>query len=267
MRKDEIEARIIRLEEEMRTLKADHRDGVDAILSAMQKMQDAALDARITDLRERIVEGYQTIFLDMMLKNAGQNLDARCLDPCVRDRRKECCEFLTARLRVAAQKHQDPEIVLPKNRETISDRALVKKAPFLAEGPCSTCFSAYLHEKEQIMTAIDRFKGGMGVPPKKRPGIFLSDLPDDLAISALVGPLSHAHRFAMLKALSRGSMSFKELGSLTGSKGGHLVYHITILTDAGFVTKADGGKRYAITDRGLGVVDLVRNLYAPHPQA
>lgn len=261
MRKDEIEDRIVRLEEEVRTLKADHRDGVDAILAEVQKVQSGAIEDRIADLRERIVDGYQKIFLDMMLANASQHFGAQFLDPCARDRRKECCEFLTARLRVAAQKYLDPEIVLPRTRETISDKVLIKKAPFLAEGPCSSCFSLYLEEKEQIRTAVEQFRAGTpGLPGRKR-GLFVSELPDDLVISTLVEPLSHEHRFAMLKALSQGSMSFKELGTLTGSKGGHLIYHITKLVEAGLVAKADGGKRYAITERGMGVMDLVKNLY------
>lgn len=265
MRKDEIEDRIVRLEEEVRTLKADHRDGVDAILSEMQKARSEAIEDRIADLRERIVDGYQKIFLDMMLAHAGQHFASQFVDPCVRDRRKECCEFLMARLRVAAQKFQDPSVRLPRSRETISDETLLKKAPFLAEGPCSSCFSLYREEKDQIRLAVEQFQAGMERLPAKKRSLFVSDLPDDIVISSLVEPLSHGQRFAMLKALSKGSMSFSELSAVTGSKGGHLLYHITKLTESGLVSKTDGGKRYAITERGLGVMDLIRNLYDQKP--
>ena len=40
------------------------------------------------------------------------------------------------------------------------------------------------------------------------------------------------------------------------------MYHLNRLIGAGLVRKADGGERYAITDRSLGVMDLVRKLYA-----
>jgi len=262
MRKDEIEERIVRLEQELRTLKSDHRDGVNAIILEMQKFQNSVIEERVNDLRERIIEGYEKIFMDLLLKNAEKNLDGQCLDPCVRNRRKECHELLTARLHVAAQKIQNPEIVLPPGRETISDRALLKKAPFLSNEPCNTCFTAYLHEKEQIIGTIGRFKENRKSLTRTKKNLFLSDLPGDLVISKLIEPLSHEHRFAMLRALSTGSMTFKELGTLTGSKGGHLLYHITKLIDAGLVIKTDAGKRYSITDRGLGVMDLVKQLYA-----
>lgn len=262
MRKDEIEDRIVRLEGEVRALKADHRDGVDTILAEMQKFQGKAMEDRIVEVRDRIIEGYQAIFLDMMLENARHNLDAQCLDPCARDRRKECQEFLLARLRVAVQKFQDPDIVLPRTRETMSDRTLVKKAPFLVEGECRACFPVYLNEKDQIKKMVEMFSRTKAALPAGKQAIFLSDLPEDPAVAGLVEPLSHEHRFAMLRALAQGSMSFKELGTLTGSKGGHLLYHLNRLTGAGLVRKAEGGKRYAITDRGLGVMDLVRKLYA-----
>ena len=80
-------------------------------------------------------------------------------------------------------------------------------------------------------------------------------------ISSLVDPLSHEIRFAMLKALSAGSMTFKELGELTGSKGGHLLYHINKLLDSGLVIKTDAG-RYSLTDKGMGVMELIKRLYS-----
>jgi DNA-binding HxlR family transcriptional regulator len=262
MRKDEIEERIVQLEQEVRILKADHRDGVDTILLEMQKMQGSIIEERIEVLRERIIDGYEKIFMDLMLKNAQHNLDAQCRDPCSRNRRDECKEFLLARLKVAALKEQDPDLHLPPGRETISDRTLVQKAPFLVEEPCNTCFSAYLNEKKQITQTLGLIRESREslIPARVKP--FISDLPGDFVISSLVEPLSHKHRFTMLQALSTGSLSFKELGTLIGSKGGHLLYHLTKLLDAGLVMKTDGGKRYTITEKGIGVMDLIRQLYS-----
>nr|WP_319537838.1 helix-turn-helix domain-containing protein [uncultured Methanospirillum sp.] len=262
MRKDEIEERIIQLEQDIRTLKADHRDGVETILLEMQKIQNSVIEERISVLRERIIDGYEKIFMDLMLKNAEHNLEAQCLDPCTRNRRNECKEFLLARLKVTVQKEQYPDIILPCGRETINDKTLINKAPFLSEEPCNTCFSAYLNEKEQIKMTLGLIKESRESLVKPRINHFVSDLPGEIVISKLVEPLSHKHRFAMLQALSTGSMSFKELGSLTGSHGGHLLYHVTKLIEAGFVVKTESGKNYSITDKGLGIMDLVKQLYS-----
>ncbi|MGB9978749.1 winged helix-turn-helix domain-containing protein [Methanobacterium sp.] len=90
---------------------------------------------------------------------------------------------------------------------------------------------------------------------------FISELPDDLVISSIVEPLSHEIRFSMLKALSTGSMTFKELSQLTNSKGGHLIYHLNKIIDSKLVMKNDASKRYFITDKGMGVMDIIKNLY------
>jgi DNA-binding transcriptional ArsR family regulator len=119
----------------------------------------------------------------------------------------------------------------------------------------------YLREPKQLEASIENLAGYRGGLSKEKNGIYLSGLPDNLVISKIVDPLSHESRFAMLRALSTGSMTFKDLGELTGSKGGHLLYHIGKLVDAGLVVKTDAGKRYSITDRGLGVMDLVRKMY------
>lgn len=57
-------------------------------------------------------------------------------------------------------------------------------------------------------------------------------------------------------------MTFEELGTLIGSKGGHLLHHLNKLIESGLVIKTDGGKRYSITDRGIGLMDLVKKLYS-----
>ena len=81
----------------------------------------------------------------------------------------------------------------------MSDRQLIKKVLFLAEDPCSTCFSAYLHEKKQIKKTVDRLAGSRDSPIGKKKSLFLSELPNDVVISTLVEPLSDENRFAMLK--------------------------------------------------------------------
>lgn len=88
------------------------------------------------------------------------------------------------------------------------------------------------------------------------------DTTDDLVISNLVDPLSHEIRFAMLKALSTGSMTFKELSKLTDSEGGHLLYHLNKLIDSGLVVKTAADKRYSLTDKGMGVMELIKKLYS-----
>lgn len=260
MRKDEIENRIIALEEDVRTLKSDHRDGVDIILAEMRKIQNSVIEERIASVARQLANGYEKMVIGLLMQNAERNLDEHCIDPCIHNRRKDCLDFLVSRIRDSAQ-ISDPDITIRRKGRDLTDEELVQIVPNLAVPPCSDCFNSYLQEKEllnQAMKSLSLCSDGF---IRKTPVMFLSDLPGDVAISSIVEPLCHKSRFAMLKALSTSSMTFTMLGELTGSKGGHLIYHLGKLVEAGLVIKNDEGKRYSITDRGLGVMNLIKQLY------
>ena len=260
MRKDEIEERIIALEEDVRTLKSDHRDGVDIILTEMKKIQSSYVEERIASVARQLANGYEKMVIGLLMRSAERNLDEHCMDPCVRNRRTECLDFLTSRIRDAADIPDSEGTVRRKGRD-LSDKELVEVVPHLAVPPCSDCFTAYLREKEELSQAISALSSCSDDLIGKKPALYLTELPNDAVISRIVDPLSHESRFAMLKALSTGSMTFTMLGELTGSKGGHLLYHLGKLIDAGLILKDEPEKRYSITDRGLGVMNLIKSLY------
>jgi len=261
MRRDEIGERIVQLEQEFRTFRADQREGVEAILAGMREFQNSVIEERVESLRIQMAKSYERMFFTLLLRNVERSLDGQCPEECIRNRREECHTFLVSRLRALADLPSSPEV---KGHPGffLSDEDLVRQAPFLAKPPCADCLTIYRREKEQLVATLDGLRSMEDRTQEAGAPLFISGLPDTLVVSEIVGPLSHESRFAMLKALSTGSMTFKELGQLTGSKGGHLLYHLGKLMDAGLVIKSDAGKRYAITDRGMGVMELVKRLYA-----
>jgi len=136
----------------------------------------------------------------------------------------------------------------------------LSKYPSFSEPPCNDCYDKYLDEKDQLSRSLKNYADYKQTNLVKTNGLFLSELPIEATIASIIEPLSHESRFEMLKALSTGSMTFKELSELTNSKGGHLIYHITKLVDAGLVIKIDAGKRYSITDRGLSMMVFIKQL-------
>lgn len=49
---------------------------------------------------------------------------------------------------------------------------------------------------------------------------------------------------------------------LTGRKGGHLLFHITRLTESGLVIKSESSGLYTLTEKGMGVMSMIRKLYS-----
>ncbi len=257
MRKDKIEERLAQLEQDVRTLKSDHRQGVDELLAEMRTFQNIIIEERIDAIRQQMTKRYERLLIDLLLKNAEHSLDEHCQDQCIRNRRKECHDLLLTRICDMAKALDQGQPYSPQ----LSDDELVAKYPVLAASPCNGCFQTYLREKEQLKNTIDRLADLKQSMTRKNGGMFISELPDDVVISNIVDPLSHEIRFMMLKALSTGSMAFKELGELTDSKGGHLLYHLNKLIDSGLVIKTDAG-RYSLTDKGMGVMELIKKLYS-----
>jgi len=257
MYKDKIEERLNQLEHDVRTLKSDYRQGVDELLTEIHTFQNIIIEDRIDSIRQQIAKQYEILFIDLLLKNAKSNLDECCQEPCIKNRRKECHDFFLTRLRnVVKAPDQDQN-----GNSQLSDNELVTKYPFLGRSPCMECFQKYLHEKEQLKNTIDRLTSLKQSMTRKNNGTYISELPDDLVISNLIDPLSHELRFAMLKELSTGSMTFKELSKLTDSKGGHLLYHLNKLIESGLVIKIAAEKRYSLTDKGMGIMELIKRLY------
>jgi DNA-binding HxlR family transcriptional regulator len=261
MRKDEIEARICRLEQDFREIRSENRQNTDTILSELRSFQGCIIEEKINIMKEQLEKRYRQLVMDLMLVHAHRHLDETLPEPCSVFERKRCLEIFFTHLQNVA------------NRDTTTDRQhdglpgescddQISRYTVLNDPPCRTCYDAYLVERNQITQAIRNLSESKSAMVRKNAPLFLSELPDDEVVTSLVEPISHKSRFAMLKALSSGSMTFKEFSELTGTKGGHLLYHVEKLVDAGLVAKIDGGSRYSITDRGMGVMDLVKKMYA-----
>jgi DNA-binding transcriptional ArsR family regulator len=128
--------------------------------------------------------------------------------------------------------------------------------------PCETCMLIYDGERDRLLAMGEKFVRYRQSLVQARESVYFRQLPDDLAVSEIVDPLSHKARFAMLKSLTSDGRSYKELGEITGYTGGHLLYHLNKLTDAGLVRKDGDTGQYRITEKGTGVMEIVKKMYA-----
>jgi DNA-binding HxlR family transcriptional regulator len=125
---------------------------------------------------------------------------------------------------------------------------------------CEFCQPVYIEERDRLLEMGKKFATYRESLRSKRSRPYFKQLPDDLTVSELIEPLSHRARFVMLKNLTSGCMSFKELGAVTGYDGGHLTYHLNKLASAGLIAKEESGA-YQITDKGMGVMEVIRKMY------
>ncbi len=70
----------------------------------------------------------------------------------------------------------------------------------------------------------------------------------------------------MMVDISESKKSFSQLTQLTGLKGGHLIFHIKKLMDAGLIVQENNKGDYLVTQRGVAIAQKLSTLQ-PTPQA
>jgi hypothetical protein len=261
LRKDEIEERITRIEKTLRDLQAGQRDISETIVSELRSFQSLLLEEKIEAMRQQLGQGYQRLLLDLVLLDAKREFERVCPDPCDVCDRTECMNVTLRRLRdfgerldpdhteqfVADQLEQDKEM---------NERYLVN-----SQHKCKACIAVFTAERDRMIDAIRDLSATRRALKRKNHDLRISEIPDELALSSIIEPLANPVRFALVKGLCGGSMSYSELSSLTGLKGGHLLFHITRLAEAGLIVKLEASGLYTLTEKGMGVMTMVRNLY------
>lgn len=262
MRKDEIEERIVRIEKTLRELQAGQKETGDEIIAELRSFQTLVIEERIEAMRQQLGQGYQQLLLELVLSTAEREFENVCPHNCTLYNRSDCIEFFLSRLKESAERMNADEAEQYIAAQVHRDEILLNRYPELDRDPCRHCFTTYTRERDTLMQAVGRLSVARQVLARKKPGILIADLPDEQVLSNLIDPLSHPVRFAILKGLSGGSMSYSELSTLTGYKGGHLLFHITRLVEAGLAMKSESSGLYLLTDKGMGVMTLVKNLFA-----
>ncbi len=262
MRKDRIEERLADLERELKSLKSAQSQGIESIIVELKQFQEMMLEEKVVEIREELARESRDVVLHSYLEDASVRLEESLPDPCPRDMKKTCKYLFGKRLEDAAQKLKGAEggdITDTAVAITRDDEERIGRLKTIS--PCARCYGMYSNEKDGLVKVMGRLSSYRNDISARVVDDYIRQLPDDLVVSTILGPLAHKARFRMLKSLSVGSMSYKELTEATGYEGGHLIYHLNKLTDAGLAVKSESSGRYAITEKGIGVMDLVKSLY------
>lgn len=262
MRKDEIEEQIVRIEQGLRDMEAVQREQGAMILSELRSFQGQFIEEKIEAMRRQVIQGHQRLLLDLVLTTMRREFESVCPDPCSLYERKECIDYFICRLRESAERMDPDEADEFLSNQIRMDEDLVNKYSELGQDPCLSCVQVYTVERDQLMKAIGELSSARSSLRRQNRVSLIRDLPDDEVIVTIIEPLSHPVRFSMVKALSRGSMSYTGMSTLTGYKGGHLLFHVTRLIEAGLVIKDASSGQYLITEKGMGLMDLIKKLFS-----
>lgn len=129
------------------------------------------------------------------------------------------------------------------------------KAPY---EQCSNCFSeaARIFDKQMDLMRSLRIYRDNDVTKES-----MKDLPEEMAVTMILEPLSNKQRLQMLKALSIETKTFSALSALTGLRGGNLLFHLQKLLDSGMILQRHERGDYMITEKGFKALRGISELY------
>lgn len=262
MRKDRIEERIAGIERDMKDLRSEFRQEIMSLAAELKEVQVSLIEDMVGELQESMSKGYRQIAYEICISNAEKRFKSQMSHDCPPGCDHGGCieHFVEDHLRkdivCLEEASCDGACGVP---ESIIDRDNADSQRFKGKA-CEFCQPIYIEERDRLLEMGKKFAAYRKSMSVRRSLPYFKQLPDDLTVSEIIEPLSHRARFVMLKNLTSGGMSFRDLGEITGYEGGHLIYHLNKLASAGLVLKEDSGL-YQITEKGMGVMEVIRKMY------
>jgi DNA-binding transcriptional ArsR family regulator len=243
-------------------MNADLQGEVSAIKSKLDIMHEDILRFMERSNQQHlisIVNGCRSDFLDLILGYATGEMENGLEGKMVKDcHMKEACKALFSDL---LKNNLDQIKESEVSEDSISNarsklEQMMEKAPY---EQCKNCFSeaTRLFDKQvDLMRSLRIYRDNDVTKESTKV------LPEENVVSEILEPLSNKQRLQMLKALSTETKTFSALSTLTGLRGGNLLFHLQKLQYGGMILQRNERGDYMITDKGYRALRGVSELYS-----
>ena len=222
---------------------------IEALRNELRRFIDHANSQKIEMALSGLGKEYASLFVEQHLGDAERGLQERMIRDC--PMRDQCYATFYDFLKSSAELIGDGEV-----REEVVRSYRDRLAKMREEGRfenCSTCFAETnrLFEKQ-----IDLMRS-LGIYQGEEDTLAIADLPGDTLVQDFLEPLANRHRFRIVQSLATGTQTFSEISTLTGLKGGNLLFHLKKLQDAGMILQQHERGDYIITGKGYRALKAI----------
>jgi DNA-binding HxlR family transcriptional regulator len=220
------------------------------------------LDLIEHQLNKHVTLNYMKIIVDYMTQNTIGAIKAL---NCPKDQKSELeCKQWLANLqnnyinKLRTGKIQESNTALAQTLEAIRNDA--KTATEQNSQACATC----LNKISETVTINSAFLGDLNTLTSP-----LSIDNDELTTihninptkleTEILNPVAHATRLRIMLSIFQGNSRFNDFAQTTNLTGGHLLYHIKLLTKHGLIAK-DPTREYRLTLKGIRTLALLTQL-------
>ncbi len=228
---------------------------LDNMHEDMKRFMERSNQQHLASILDDCRSGFSDVILGYATREIESGLESRMVKDC---HMKEACKALFSDLLMGnLGQIREGRVSAESISASRSKMKLMKeKAPY---EQCNNCFSeaARLFDKQIDLMRSLRIYRDNDVTKES-----MKDLPEEMAVSLILEPLSNKQRLQMLKALSAETKTFSALSALTGLRGGNLLFHLQKLMDSGMILQRHERGDYMITEKGFKALRGVSELYA-----
>lgn len=228
------------LKTEIKTLRAD-----------LKRLEGSILKERIKAVEEALTQNRRLLHADQLQEELNDDLQKITNPQCKNQPSciKKFTEIATENLQ--AIKNSNPAIAIADFDSKIDNAGQIAEK---AKGaPCEAChlnFQKKLRrEKRAFQTVVLVEKPSDGKQDKELNVTHL--------VEAVLEPLANSARLKILLSTYEGKKSFSRLTQITSLKGGHLIFHLKKLLDAGLIAQEDNKGDYLITQKGIDIAKKI----------
>jgi len=236
---------------EIRELKTE----ITGLRTDLKRFIERANQQHIDTVLGEVKKNYSGLIADHQVVTAKAELPGHMVQDCAM--RDKCFAAFMDFLESTAQHIRNGEVtdeVIASCRKEM--KTLRKKG---TTPRCDTCFSevSRLVEKQiGLMQAI----GVYARAPES--GETTGPVPEEPAVKEILEPVANTQRLQILQSLATQTRTFSDLSSITGLRGGNLLFHIKKLADAGMILQRHERGDYIITEKGFSTLRAISALYA-----
>jgi len=219
------------------------------VMAAISKL-DEKVDILLSN-RNAYRPGNEGCALNVMVSHLVEDVDIdldRCMvSPC--DCRIACKEVFTDFLQKSAklvgeEKVEEKKLMeMRKELDTMRSKAPYKK--------CSQCF-------DEVYSMFDRhvrvIRSQNSFVSEENLRNLMKRMDEEKMVKDVIDPLSNPQRLEIMKSLMDQPNSYSMLSSITGLKGGNLLFHLGKLTSTGMIDQNQERGDYSLTEKGNKVL-------------
>ena len=121
----------------------------------------------------------------------------------------------------------------------------------------TNCYNCYSNLEKELIHQWSNLEKISGKEGERNPS---HSFDIENTVENILKPLSHTIRLTILVELGDGSAGFSELSEKTGTKGGHLIFHLDQLLETGLVVQNKRKSYYNLTSRGEEVLSIIKEI-------